>query len=397
MIDRRHTRFFVAFCLLVAGCLLFYFFLKTETYQTLYLLPPNKFPTFVDDMDRTSLIECTQRHLSFLKKQNLNKVVPFGTESYNGHWLVHSLEFFLDKLKQNPSPKELQHFLKKNYLVYQAGGRKVSGRRQMLVTGYYEPLFEGSLTREPPFLTPVYSPPPSLVTLLGSDGRPAIGRYGHDNQFLPYWSRKEIEEDTTLLQGNELVFLKDPFEAFLLHIQGSGRISLPDKTVKTLRFAASNGLEYKSIGKVLADEKSLKLEDITIPTIRDYLQRHPEQQQRIFHHNHRYVFFTWGDDFGPKGSSGEILTPGRSIALDDTVLPGGTFGYLLSRIPEVGKNGEIAGWKPLTRFVFPQDSGAAITGGGRVDIFFGQGKDAEFSAHHIKEDGKLFFLIKKRQ
>jgi len=81
--------------------------------------------------------------------------------------------------------------------------------------------------------------------------------------------------------------------------------------------------------------------------------------------------------------------------MDDTALPGGTLGYLVSRIPKLGKNGQIAGWRPLTRFVFPQDSGAAIKGTGRVDVFFGHGENAEFAANHMKEDGKLYFLVQK--
>lgn len=398
MVQKVHLNFFALFWLLAAvGCLITYLYYSKERYQPLHHLRQNESPDFVDDMDRTSLIECTRRHLSYLKKQGPEKNINFGTETYSNSWLLHSVKFFLEKLDQNPSEAELQRFVADNFLVYQAGGRKDKNRRRMLVTGYYEPIFEGNLTRTPPFLTPIYSPPPSLVSSPGSNGEQRIGRLGHDGQFLVYWNRKEIETTSELLQGNELAYFKDPFDAFLLHVQGSGKILFPDKSIRAIRFAASNGFEYKSIGKLLVDEKAMALEEVTIPTIRAYLQQHPEQQQRILHHNPRFIFFDWGDDdLGPKGSSGEHLTPGRSVAIDNTALPGGSFGYLVSRTPLIGENGQITGWRPLTRFVFPQDSGAAIKGTGRVDIFFGHGKEAEFSANHMKENGELYFLVKKR-
>ena len=396
MAQKVRLSFIVLLSLLAAvGCLLIDLFVTQEKYQQLYPLRQSELPSFADDMDRASLIECTHRHLSFIKNRVAEKEFFIGTEAYSNNRLLQSLEMFLEKLEQNPSQEQLQRFLSDNYQVFQAGGRKDHGRRRMLVTGYYQPIFEGSLTRRPPFLTPIYSPPPSLITLPGPNREPLIGRYNPDNQFVAYWSRQEIETTAALLQGNELAFLKDPFDAFLLHIQGSGRIQFPDRSIRAVRFAATNGHQYKSIGKLLVDEQAMTLEAATIPVIRTYLQHHPDQQQRILHYNPRFIFFNWGDDSGPVGSSGEVLTPGRSIAIDGTVLPEGTIGYLVSRTPRFGDNGEIAGWQTLTRFVFPQDSGAAIKGTGRVDVFFGQGKNAELIANSMKEEGKLYFLIKK--
>ncbi len=378
------------------GCVLTFIYISKERYQPLHRLKQSESPEFADDMDRATLIDCASRQLSYLKRQDQTQTIAFGTATYTNSWLLHSLETFLEKIKQNPSEIELQRFINENFLVYQAGGRKDLGQRRMLVTGYYEPIFEGSLTRTPPFLIPIYSPPPSLVTVTEESGDRRAGRYDHDGQFTTYWSRKEIETNCVLLQGSELAYLRDPFDAFLLHVQGSGKIRFPDHSVRALRFAASNDLEYKSIGKFLVDKKVMTLEEVNVPAIRAYLQQHPEQQQDTLHHNPRFIFFNWGiDDLGPKGSSGEVLTPGRSIATDGTVLPRGSLGYLVSRTPQIGENGEIAGWRPLARFVFPQDSGAAIKGTGRVDIFFGNGQDAEFSANHMKEDGKLYFLVKK--
>ncbi len=371
-----------------------YIWLTWDSYKPLHCLKQDEIPLFSDDMDIPSLIESAKHQAAYLEKQNPQQEITFGAEKYTNNWLLVSVRELLTKLQQNPEKKELNQFLHKNYLVYQAGGRTRQRGRHMLVTGYYEPIFSGSLTREPPFLAPIYAPPQSLVTLTAQDGHKMIGRYDRSNTFVNYWTREEIE-DNNLLQGDELAFLQDPFDAFLLHVQGSGRIRLPDKSIRSVRFAGSNGLGYNSIGKLLVDEKIMTLEEVSIPAIRAYLQRHPEHRQRILHHNPRFIFFTWGDTLSPKGSSGEILTPGRSIAMDSSALPGGTIGYLVSRRPIVDRDGTITGWTPLNRFVFPQDSGAAIKGTGRVDIFWGNDDYAEIAANHMKEEGQLYFLVKK--
>lgn len=381
--------------LAIAGGFFLYLLTGQDTFQPLHLVTARDFPDFTDDLTRTSLLEGTRRQMAYLKRQDPPKIIGFGSDEYDTGWLLHSVEAFLEKLERGVDNKELRRFLIDHYLVYQAGGRRDRHDRQMLVTGYYEPVFEGSLTRQPPFLTPIYSLPDSLVAISQASGENRIGRYTSDNRLINYWSRSEIETQD-LIRGNELAFLKDPFEAFLLHVQGSGKILLPDGSLRSVRYAGSNGLEYKSIGKLLVDEKIMTLDEVNIPTIRAYLKQHPEKQQRILHHNPRFIFFAWGDTIGPRGSYGEVLTPGRSIAIDPSALPGGTLGYLVSRTPKLRADGQQDGWQPLARFVYPQDSGAAIKGPGRVDIFFGQGHAAEFAANHMKEDGKLYFLVKKR-
>ncbi len=365
-----------------------------DSHKSLYRVIAQDIPFFFDDMDIDSLIVSARHQAAYLHRQNPEKVITFGLDRYSNQWLLHSIQALLAKLEQRPDRKELNQFLHKNYLFYQAGGRTGQQDRRMLVTGYYEPVFAGSLIKKPPFLTPLYFPPKSLAVLSYVDGKSKIGRYTQDNKFVSYWTRAEIE-NSNLLQGCELVYLKDPFDAFLLHVQGSGRIQLPDQSIRSVRFAGSNGLEYKSIGKLLVDENIMTLEEVSVPAIRSYLRRHPEQRQRILQHNPRFIFFNWGDALPPEGSSGEKLTPGRSIAMDTSALPDGTIGYLISRRPRVNGDGHISGWKSFSRFVFPQDSGAAIKGPGRVDIFWGTGEYAELAASHMKEEGKLYFLVKK--
>ena len=345
-------------------------------------------------MDYESFLSAAQSHIEYLGNKTGSDHTAFARTNYSSDWLLRSIQSLAEKIRENPDQNELHQFIIENYEIYQTGGRKNKRERQMLVTGYYEPLFEGSLTKTGPYLYPLYSPPDDLIKEKSENGaRPRTGRLT-DEGFTRYWNRAEIET-LGIAQGYELAYLKDPFDAFLLHVQGSGRIRLQDNSVRSIHFAASNGLEYNSVGKLLVDEEIMVLEEVTVPAIRQYLKQHPEQRQRILHHNPRFIFFNWGNNLGPKGSSGAILTPGRSIAIDNSALPDGATGYLTSQKPVVNQHGEIISWTPFGRFVFPQDSGAAIKGAGRVDLFWGHGYYAELAANHMKEDGELYFLVKK--
>ncbi len=384
---------FLCLCLTAFTC---YFFFGRDGYKPLHHITPDKAPKFSDDMGYDSFLSAAKSHAEYVRNKDSSKPTAFDQVNYLSDWLLESIRSLTGKIKENPDPGELHRFIIENYDIYQAGGRKDKRSRQMLVTGYYEPLFEGSLTQTPPYLYPLYSPPDNLVKEKSDDGKPPRTGRITSKGFTGYWNRAEIET-LNIAKGYELAYLKDPFDAFLLHIQGSGRIRLPDDSVRTIQYAASNGLEYNSIGKLLVDEKRMELSEVTVPAIRNYLKQHPEEQQRILHHNPRYIFFNWGDNLGPRGSSGAILTPGRSIAIDSSILPDKAIGYLTTQKPEVNQNGEIVRWIPLNRFVFPQDSGAAIMGTGRVDLFWGHGYYAELAASHMKESGHLYFLVKKTE
>lgn len=373
--------------LAVAAFLYFY-----DPYKPLHQVSA---PTsFSDDLDRTSLIKVLKSQKHYLESRTGDETVALGTNHVSTSWLHRSVAELLDFLKMNPSNEQLDIFLQTNYLCYQAGGRKGKWGRKMLVTGYYEPLFEGSLFQESPYLTPLYRKPSSLVQQTGPDGKKLVGRYNKQQKFIPFWSRQEIETGHHLA-GNELVYLKDPFDAYLLHVQGSGKIALPDGSIRAIGFAGSNGLGYKSIGKYLVDQKIMKLKDVNIPAIREYLKQNPDELLPLLYQNPRFIFFQWGDDKGPRGSSGEPLTPGRSIAIDQQALPAGTIAYLQSQKPILDSAHNIIAWESMRRFVFPQDSGSAIKGTGRVDVFWGNGMYAQTAASHMKHPGELYFLVKK--
>ena len=347
-------------------------------------------------MDPQSLISAATTHLAYLKTVSPDTVVQLGEELCSRDCLLQSMETFLAILKQDPSPTEFDQAIRENFNLYQAAGRDKSGKGEMLITGYYEPLLDGSLVKSPPFIHPLYAPPDSLISYRHpATGKKTAGRLHSNGAKVPFWTRAEIEEQG-VLAGDELVYLKDPVDAFVLHVQGSGKIRFQDGSLRAIQFAATNGLEYKSIGKLLVDEKKMTLEKATMPTIRHYLEKNPGEQKRILHHNPRFVFFQWNKKKeSPTGSLGLPLTAGRSIAIDHGTLPTGLMAYLVSQKPVLDGQGQLLEWVPMQRYVLPQDAGAAIKGAGRADLFWGNGHYAETAAGTMKEQGQLYFLVKK--
>lgn len=349
----------------------------------------------IDDHSRQSLLTAGQRHLAYLAKQDPNNQQRLGEKVWRNAELTESLQLFLKLITEITGPEELATAIHDHFdLLPATKPRAAHQAGEIFLTGYYEPIFPGSLTATAYYTVPIYRRPDSLVEHQ-LDGKTQMGRYAADGRFVPYWTRDEIA-GSSLLRGFELAYLHDPVDAFFLHIQGSGQIQFADGTTRAIGYAATNGLPYTSIGKVLVDRHQLIRSEVNAPAIRQYLADHPGEVEDILNHNKRFVFFKWQDDSGPRGSLNLLLTPGRSIAIDQDALPVGMPAYLLSRRPIIGSDGKVLSWQPMGRFVLPQDSGAAITGAGRVDLFCGQGREAEALAGYLQEKGQLYFLIKKR-
>lgn len=341
-----------------------------------------------DDLGGDGLVEAIGASLRFLQRQPASRVYRFCDREYGATELAASLTDFLAFSQQKFQAGQFEKQFGERFEICAASS--AAGDGKVLVTGYFEPLLEGSLYKEPPFIYPLYGKPDDLVT---RDGQ--VGRL-QDGQLLSYWTRAQIENEE-LLAGGEMVFLDDPVEAFILHVQGSGRIRLRDGGTRRIQFAAKNGLPYRSIGKLLVERGKMQLSEVSLPSIVKYLQTHPTEQKEILQYNQSFIFFRWGNDAdgGPLGRLGEPLTAGRSIALDHNCFPSGGLGFLQTRKPIFNVANEIIGWAPLRRFVVNQDSGSAIKGSGRVDLFLGAGKQARATAGLMKHPGKLYFLIKK--
>ncbi len=350
---------------------------------------------FTDDLNYQRLDRAIDQSLLYLRHHKGATVPVTGSLSWSTKDLISSLVFFKHLTASHPASDLLSLELNTYFNIYQAAGGAGRPRGTMLVTGYYQPVFQGSLVRTPPFLYPLYSIPENLVLRHGNGSNAVRAGRFQGNRFTNYWTRKEIETQGHA-RGNELVYLKDPFDAFLLHIQGSGLIRLPDGSLRGIHYAAKNDRPYSSIGKYMIKSGKIKSRDAGIVTIRTYLAEHPEEMQEILYQNKSFIFFRWADTHDAKGNLGRPLTAGRSIAVDQHCFPAGGLAFLTSRKPVFSKIKGVQ-WHSFSRFVLAQDTGSAIRGPGRVDLFWGTGKKAGAAAGEMKETGFLyFFLLKKK-
>lgn len=353
-------------------------------------------PAFDDDLDLESLQKAIQTSLAFFDRTPGNQAFSAGDIQLPAELLKESLLHFRALLEANRLSRDAVTQAFDVYLV-----RSESNPERSLVTGYYEPVLEGSIERSDHFRYPLYSLPPDLMTidLAAFDpqrfqGERLVGR-AQANRIVPYFTRAEIDGRGMLDQyGCQLIWLNDPVDAFFLHVQGSGMITLPDGRFLRVGYAGANGRPYRSIGKTLIDRGILTQQDMSLQALRTYLRNHPETRDEVMWHNESYVFFRWVSE-GPLGSLNLPLTAGRSIATDPRCFPRGTLAYLETQKPCLDDTGQVKRWEPLARWVLNQDTGGAIKGAGRVDLFCGTGEQAEWLAGPMKHPGKLFILVKK--
>jgi membrane-bound lytic murein transglycosylase A len=348
-------------------------------------------------MDLDSLTLALRRNLEYLDRLPSETVFRYGPNEFTCQQVRESQENFLNLLSRDVDADQLSREISKNFRVYRATGRVGEGR--VLFTGYYEPVYEGRLTPDETFMYPLYRAPDDLIRIDLSlfaekfKGETIVGRI-EGKKVLPYYSRQEIGAGRALEgKGLELAWLKDPLDLFFLHIQGSGRLRLPDGKEFLVQYHASNGRPYRSIGRYLIDGGFVPREEMSMQSIRRYLNQNPEVLDEVLNYNPSYVFFRQVDK-GPLGNLGVLLTPGRSIALDPGVFPKGALGFISTEKPLVNDQGEMKGWTKFSRFVLNQDSGGAIKGAGRADLFWGSGPYAEFAAGHLQHEGDLYILIK---
>ena len=359
----------------------------------------SRFPDFTDHHNYDGLIHCISRSLAYLNRVPLERSYIFGNDIYTAEYLMDSLNRFADFISKNPSGKELNQFIARNCFVYQSIGS--NWKREVLFTGYYEPTILGSLIPSDAYPHPVYAKPTDLIRINLEPfsekyaGQSIVGRYT-GSTVVPYYDRSQIEQpNSPISQSSEiLAWIKDPIDLFFLQIQGSGRVLLPNGEHLNVHYHASNGHPYRSIGRLLIDEGKIEKEKMSMQAIRAYLYENPEERDRIFNHNPSYVFFKPERD-GPIGYLQEPLTPERSVAMDRHIFPHGALGYMETVRPIVTSHGQIETWKTFSGFILNQDTGGAIRGPGRVDVFWGNGPYAELAAGHMQHPGTIYFIVLK--
>jgi membrane-bound lytic murein transglycosylase A len=356
------------------------------------------YPRFEDSGGFKMLDNSIAQSLNYLHKLPPERSIAFGRDTYTVAHLIESLEDFRRLILAAPSPSELNRAIRSRYHVYRAAGLPQSN--DVLFTGYYEPLLEGSRRASRRFSIPVYGRPADLVdidlSLFAADlaGRRIQGRYTN-GRVVPYPTRGEIRrmQDFDKL-APPVAWLKDEVDLLVLQIQGSGKIRVENGDILHIQFDSSNGRPYQSIGRRLIDQGRITAQDMSMPAIRSYLQQHPELIGDILDHNPRYIFFKKAGR-GPRGALGVPLTPLRSLAVDRRIFPSAALAFFSTRFPQVNAVGNIEQWGSYSSFALTQDAGSAITGPGRVDIFMGAGRTAEVAAGHLKHHGRLHFLVLK--
>lgn len=268
-----------------------------------------------------------------------------------------------------------------------------------LFTGYYEPEVSGSYEAGARYRVPLYARPSDLITAdLGEfredlEGVRLAGRVS-EGRFVPYEDRAAIAQGALDGRAEPLVFLDDPVDAFFLEIQGSGRVRFADGTVRRIGYAVSNGQVYTAIGRELIRRGELTSESVSMQAIRAWLTANPGEIPVLLNLNRSYVFFHWledeGDASGPLGAAGVALTPERSLAVDRRFLPLGAPLWLDTLRPARPPASPEA---PLRRLVVAQDTGGAIEGPVRGDLFWGAGEEAEWMAGQMKSQGRYYLLL----
>jgi membrane-bound lytic murein transglycosylase A len=262
-----------------------------------------------------------------------------------------------------------------------------------LFTGYFEPELNGSLERRHGFDTPLLARPSDLVLVNLGDWRKDLrgeriaGRL-RSGRLIPYESRSEIESGGLGDNAETLVWLDDPIDTFFLHIQGSGRIKLDNGDVLRVGYDGHNGHVYYPIGRYLVESGELDRDVVSLQTIRDWLRRHPDQMRSVMDRNPSYIFFRTIDGEGPIGAQGVALTAGRSLAIDRRYIPLGAPVWLDVDYPD--ESG-----RPLQRLVVAQDTGGAIKGVVRGDVFWGHGAIAAEKAGPMAASGRYYVLLPK--
>ena len=291
----------------------------------------------------------------------------------------------------SPTKKSAKAFFETQFVPHRVAQTSPKG----LLTGYYEPVLEGSRTAQGKFQTPVYKRPPDLVNVVAEQDRASKPEgYTHLRKTaageVPFPTRAEIEQGALAGKGLELLYLEDPVEVFFMHIQGSGRIHLTDGTTVRINYDGKNGHPYKSIGRYLIDNGLLAANKVSMAALGKWLRADKARGQQVMWQNQSFIFFREldNDSEGPMGAMSVALTPGRSLAVDTGYHTLGTPLYVSA--PKLGhatKNGSF------NRLMVAQDVGSAIKGPERGDIYFGSGDKAGKLAGVTKHEGNFFVLL----
>ncbi len=347
------------------------------------LAPGEKHPDFGPQWSvRNELLPALDNSIAWTKKDSSKRFFP--VEGISHERALRSLQLFREILTHAKDEWEFSRRIDNEFTVYKSAGWNGVGGG-VLFTAYCTPILEGSRVADAEHRYPLYALPPDLVK--GPEGE-ILGRSTPDG-LEPYPTRQAIEANA-LLDGKdlELVWLRDPIDAYIAHVNGSACVRLPDGKQITLGYAGKNGRKYVSLGQELVKDKQLKKDELSLRSIRRWAAEHPSEVAKYLARNESYVFFT-PIDHPPHGSLNVPVTAGRSIATDKTLFPRGALTFVDTRV------GSAQGSADVHQFLLDQDTGGAIRTAGRADLYLGIGEEAERVAGATRAEGQLYYLFAK--
>jgi membrane-bound lytic murein transglycosylase A len=335
-------------------------------------------------LNTTGLREAIDHSRDYLHKPSSRQFFPVSGITHSQ--ALESLDAFAELLDSGISGPLLNQAIRNRFDVYTSVGCDDNGT--VLFTGYYTPIFNGSLTRSEQFKYPLYEQPDDLVKEPTGE---ILGRKMPDGTITPYPPRAVIE-DSRMLMGKELAWLSDPFEAYIAHVQGSAKLQLPDGKMTTIGYAANNGHEYESVAEALVRDGKISGDKISLSAMIDYFKRYKDQVAMYVRRNPRYVFFR-KEGGPPLGCQNEPVTTLRSIATDKSIFPRASLTFISTTLPQA--MGSTVVNQLYSGFALDQDAGGAIRAPGRCDVYMGVGDMAGKLAGQTYQEGRLYYLFLK--
>lgn len=341
-----------------------------------YRFPGSYFP-FEAELweDRLTLIKGAQANLKFMASIAGQEAYRFFAEEGMSQARVEqSLKRFEELLRTASSSGELALLLHREFVLFRSRGR--DGQGTVRFTGYFQPVFKASRERTHEYIYPIYrlpsdfkgwqKPHPTRVRLEGYDGRGT---------------------GTSLLRGHELAYLRTRYEVFMIQLQGSAILELPDRRRMAVGFAGGTDYPFRGVSK-----EFLQANRVAWHELDRFFDKRPSLLNEVMSRNNRFIFFKENAQPLPIGSLGLPVMAERSIATDKVKLPPGAVGIIRAALPQDAPGGKMT-VVTRTRFVLDQDTGSAIKGPGRVDVFMGTGSEAQRKANHLLSDGELYYLL----
>lgn len=347
------------------------------------LTDPSQFPDFSEGYHhKGGLEQAAMNSLEYLDKPSSRQFFPYLDITHER--AVQSVQAFLEVLREARSPEDLDRLIKDRFDIYMSRGAE--DKRIVLFTGYYRPIFDIRLQPEGRFRYPLYKKPSDLVS------NPATGLYQRQDGGR-YYTRAEIDNGVLRGKGLELCYLSDPFEAYIVTVQGSGKLRLPDGSFLEIGYDADNGYDYDSVGQELVRRNLIRAEELSLQGLIAFFQQHPEHLD-LLSINKRYVFFTPRAG-GPWGCLNVPVVPYYSIATDKSIYPRACVAFMETTLPARSPSGAIQDYH-YAGFALDQDRGNAIRAAGRCDVFLGTGPEVGQLAGRTYAEGKLYYIFLKQ-